>query len=84
MCGWPRTSPPEVIKTTKGTGMPVIKIEMFEGRTVEQKRACAAAVTQAFIDTCGGTPQSVHVVFQDVARHDWAVAGRLASDPKPE
>ena len=64
--------------------MPVIKIEMFEGRTVEQKRACAAAVTQAFIDTFGGTPQSVHVVFQDVARHDWAVAGRLASEPKPE
>lgn len=64
--------------------MPFIRIEMFDGRTTEQKRACAAAVTQAFIETCGGTPQSVHVIFQDVARQDWAVAGRLASDPKPE
>lgn len=64
--------------------MPVIRIEMFEGRTPDQKRACAAAVTQAFIDTCGGTPASVHIVFQDVAKSDWAVAGRLCSDPKPE
>lgn len=62
--------------------MPVIRIEMFEGRSVEQKRACAAAVTQAWVDTCGGTPQSVTIVFTDVAKHDWASAGRLASDPK--
>ncbi len=64
--------------------MPVIRIEMYEGRTAEQKRACAAAITQAFIDTCGGTPQSVQIVFRDVAKGDWAVAGRLASDPEPE
>jgi 4-oxalocrotonate tautomerase len=63
--------------------MPVIRIEMFEGRTVEQKRACAEAVTQAFLDTCGGTPASVTIIFTDVAKQDWATAGRLASDPRP-
>lgn len=62
--------------------MPVIRIEMFEGRTVAQKRACAAAVTQAWVETCGGTAASVTVIFSDVAKQDWAVAGRLASDPK--
>jgi 4-oxalocrotonate tautomerase len=62
--------------------MPIIRIEMFEGRSVEQKRACAAAVTQAFVDTCGGTPASVTIVFADVAKSDWASSGRLASDPK--
>jgi phenylpyruvate tautomerase PptA (4-oxalocrotonate tautomerase family) len=25
----------------------------------------------------------VTIVFTDVAKHDWATAGRLASDPKP-
>ncbi len=40
--------------------MPIIRIEMFEGRTVEQKRACAEAVTKAWCDTCGGTPAMVH------------------------
>ena len=62
--------------------MPIIRIEMYEGRSVAQKRACAEAVTQAFCDTCGGTPAGVTVLFSDVARSDWATAGRLASDPK--
>lgn len=62
--------------------MPVIRIEMFEGRTVEQKRACAAAVTQAWVDTCDGTAAAVTVIFTDVAKHDWAAAGKLALDPK--
>ena len=64
--------------------MPVIRIEMFEGRSDEQTRACAAAVTEAFVETCGGPPSAVHIVFQDVAKSDWAVSGRLCSDPKPE
>lgn len=62
--------------------MPVIRIEMFEGRTTDQKRACAEAVTKAWVDTCGGTPSAVTVIFTDVAKSDWATAGRLASDPK--
>lgn len=62
--------------------MPVIRIEMFEGRTHDQKRACAEAVTRAFCDTCNAPPASVHIVFTDVAKSDWAVAGRLCSDPK--
>ena len=62
--------------------MPVIRIEMFEGRSLEQKRACAEAVTKAFCDTAGGAPSSVHIIFTDVAKSDWAVAGRLCSDPK--
>ena len=60
--------------------MPMIRVEMFPGRTAEQKRAFAKAVTDAFVQTCGGTPQSVQIVFQDVSKDDWATAGRLASD----
>jgi len=62
--------------------MPLIRIDMFEGRTTDQKRACAEAVTKAWVDTCGGTPASVTIIFGDVAKSDWATAGRLASDPK--
>ena len=64
--------------------MPVIKVEMFKGRSADQKRAFAKAITEAFVETCGGTPQSVTVIYSDVEKSDWAVAGRLASDPKPE
>lgn len=64
--------------------MPVIKVEMFKGRSADQKRAFAKAITDAFVETCGGTAQSVTVIYADVAKSDWAVAGRLASDPRPE
>ncbi len=59
----------------------MIHVEMFAGRTGDQKREFAKAVTDAFVHTCGGTPQSVQIVFTDVAKADWAVAGALASDP---
>lgn len=63
--------------------MPMIRVEMFSGRATEQKSAFAAAVTEAFVAHCGGTPQSVHVVFCDVERQDWAVNGKLMSEPAP-
>ncbi|WP_144636869.1 2-hydroxymuconate tautomerase [Bordetella genomosp. 13] len=59
--------------------MPYVRIEILEGRTEDQKAAIAASVTQALVEHAGANPQSVFVVFQDVAAHDWAVAGTLIS-----
>ena len=63
--------------------MPTIRVELFEGRTVEQKRTLAQALTDATVRTLGGSPDSVDVVFYDIARHDWATSGKLWSDPAP-
>jgi 4-oxalocrotonate tautomerase len=63
--------------------MPMIRVEMFEGRTTDQKRALAKAVTEAFVATCGGSPDAVWIVIEDVAKENWAFGGRLAIDPKP-
>lgn len=60
--------------------MPIIRVEMFAGRSVEQKRAIAAALTEAFVTHGGSPPSAVTVVFADVAKEDWAVAGKLAID----
>jgi 4-oxalocrotonate tautomerase len=60
--------------------MPMIRVELFEGRSVEHKRALARALTEAVVQTLGGQPESVHIVFQDVARHDWATGGTLWSE----
>lgn len=60
--------------------MPTLHVELFEGRTVEQKRALAQALTDAVVKTLGGSPEAVDIVFRDVARHDWATGGRLWSD----
>lgn len=60
--------------------MPTIRVEMFEGRTPEQKRALAAALTEAAVRTLGGSADSVDVLIYDIKRHDWATGGALWSD----
>jgi 4-oxalocrotonate tautomerase len=63
--------------------MPTIRVELFEGRTVEQKRALAQALTEACVKTLGGSADSVDILFYDIARHDWATGGQLWSDKAP-
>jgi 4-oxalocrotonate tautomerase len=67
--------------------MPIIRVDMFEGRTPEQKRALVSALTQACVATLGSPPESIQVMLFDVAKSDWATAGILASEkgaaPKP-
>jgi 4-oxalocrotonate tautomerase len=60
--------------------MPIIRVEMFKGRTRDQKRALVKEVTEAFLRTCGGTPESVQIVIVDVEKSDWGAAGVLHSD----
>jgi 4-oxalocrotonate tautomerase len=60
--------------------MPMIRVEMYKGRNLDQKRALAREMTEAFNRTCGGTPESVHVVIVEVDKEDWATAGVLAAD----
>ena len=61
--------------------MPTIRVEMFEGRTPEQKQAFVKAITEATVATLGGSPDSVQVVITDVSKSNWASGGLLWSDP---
>lgn len=60
--------------------MPTIRVELFEGRSVEQKRALAKELTEACVRVLGGSADGIDVIFSDVARHDWATGGVLWSD----
>ena len=60
--------------------MPTIRVELLEGRTPEQKRALAEALTEATVRTLGSSPGAVDVLFFDVPRHNWATGGVLWSD----
>ncbi len=63
--------------------MPTIRIELFEGRTPEQKAALAREITDACVRVLGGSADGVDVLFFDLARHDWATGGVLWSDKAP-
>jgi 4-oxalocrotonate tautomerase len=60
--------------------MPTLRVEMFEGRTSEQKRALAKELTEACVRVLGGSADSVDILFYDIARQDWATGGTLWSD----
>ena len=59
--------------------MPTIHVELFEGRSSEQKAALAREITAACVRVLGGTPDAVDVIFRDVAPSDWATGGQLWS-----
>lgn len=60
--------------------MPYVIVEMYEGRTVEQKRAAAKAITDAIVENLKTTAEATHVIFHERSRENFAVAGKLASD----
>lgn len=60
--------------------MPVIEIKLAKGRSVEQKREAAKALTEAAVATLGVAPEHVTVIFTEYDRADWATAGTLHQD----
>ncbi len=60
--------------------MPMIQVQMFSGRTAEQKRNLVRALTDAFVQTAGSTVDAVDVILTDVEKSDWAQGGELFSD----
>ena len=63
--------------------MPTIHVEMFEGRTPEQRSALAQALTEATVQALGVKPDSVDIVITEVAKTHWATGGVLWSERKP-
>jgi len=60
--------------------MPVITVQMFQGRTIEQKRQLAEAFTKSFCEIAKSTPEAVEIIFDEVPKENWAHAGKLAAD----
>jgi len=60
--------------------MPIVRVEMWPGRTHAQKAELARLITEAVVRVAGTSPEATTVIFDDVARENWAVGGVLASD----
>ena len=60
--------------------MPEVYVHLVEGRTVEQKRALVAAITDAVVEHIKVPPEVVMVEILDVPRHNKAKAGVLFCD----
>ena len=60
--------------------MPLIQVQMFAGRTPQQKRDLVRALTDAFVEAADSTPDSVDIILTDVEQSDWAQGGELFSE----
>lgn len=60
--------------------MPNIRVELLPGRTVDQRRAFAEAVTDAAVGALGARRQDVRIMFEEIAADFVANGGVLASE----
>lgn len=60
--------------------MPIVTIRAVEGRTVEQKRKLARAITEAVVRDFEAKPEAVTINFFDMPGENVAKAGTLFID----
>lgn len=60
--------------------MPIVRVEMWPGRTHAQKAELARRITDAMVSVAHTTREATIVVFEEIAKEDWAIGGVLAAD----
>jgi len=60
--------------------MPIIQVNMLEGRTTAQKRALHAALTDAAVAALGVPKDSVRVMIHELGVEHFAMAGITAGE----
>jgi 4-oxalocrotonate tautomerase len=60
--------------------MPVVRVTWYAGRSHEQKVELASAITPAVARIGKTTVEATQVIFEDIPKEDWAIAGVLKSD----
>ncbi len=64
--------------------MPIIRVEMFEGRSKEKKRELAKALTDEMVRVTGVGEASVNVIIDEIKKENWAAGGDLYADKFPD
>jgi 4-oxalocrotonate tautomerase len=60
--------------------MPIVRVEMWTGRTVAQKKELARVITDAMVNIAHTTADATIIVFDDIPKENWAQSGLLASE----
>jgi 4-oxalocrotonate tautomerase len=51
--------------------MPIVRVDLFAGRSLEQKRELVRGITEVVARTCGVSADGVHVLIQEMSRENW-------------
>ena len=60
--------------------MPIVTIELIEGRTVDQKREMAKKITEVIKEVAKVKEDAVEIIFHDMKKENFAKAGKLILD----
>jgi len=61
--------------------MPIVRVELWTGRTTQQKAELARSITDAVCRIAGSPSEATFVIFTDISKDNWAQGGTLASQP---
>lgn len=59
--------------------MPIISIKLAKGRTTDQKRVLAKAITDSVVSILEVKAEWVSVLFEEFDRENWSTGGELHS-----
>ncbi len=59
--------------------MPIVRIDLWEGRESDAKRELIRSVSKAVSETLGIPVEHVHIVINDVPKENWGIKGEQAS-----
>ncbi len=57
--------------------MPVVRVSWFDGKNAKAKKAVAKEITESIARNTDTDPSYIYVIFEDVARSNWAGGGNL-------
>lgn len=60
--------------------MPIVKIDMLEGRSLEEKRALVEKVTEAISETVSCPKENVTIIIREMTAQHLGKGGRLRAD----
>ncbi|GAB6987012.1 tautomerase family protein [Nocardioides pyridinolyticus] len=63
--------------------MPLVRIDLFPGRSLEQKREITEVITRELVRIAECRPETITVMFNEVTRENWGRAGTLFVDEYP-
>ena len=63
--------------------MPIVHINLYQGKPAEAKKKLAVAVTEAVVKSLEVKPEAVHIIIHEIPKENFATAGILASEKKP-
>lgn len=57
--------------------MPIITITMWPGRTQEQKKELAKAITENMAKIANANPDTIQIIFEEVDKKNWSIGGKI-------